>query len=69
MPSCIDACLYSVIQMDDYPAIDPQGCVGCAHCIRTCPTGAMHRPEGWYEQYTTARAGRSGKGDPQALRG
>ncbi|MGC9443861.1 MAG: DUF362 domain-containing protein [Candidatus Methanospirareceae archaeon] len=52
--SCINACPYPFIQMDDYPVIDPQGCVGCARCINACTTGAMHRPDGWYEQYMTA---------------
>jgi uncharacterized Fe-S center protein len=52
--TCIETCPYSVILMDEFPVIDRTGCVGCARCIKVCTTGAMHQPEGWFEDYMTA---------------
>jgi len=52
--SCMAACPYAAIQLEEFPVIDAQTCVGCARCISVCPTGAMHNPEGWFEQYITA---------------
>jgi len=54
--SCIAACPYAAIQLEDVPVIDTRICVGCGRCISACPTGAMHHPEGWDEQYFTALA-------------
>jgi len=52
--TCVDSCPYSVIRMNEFPVIDPELCVGCARCVKDCPTGAMHYPEGWFENYITA---------------
>ena len=52
--SCIAACPYAAIRLEDVPVIDAQTCVGCPRCISACPTGAMHHPGGWFEQYITA---------------
>ena len=52
--SCIDSCPYSFIQMQEYPELEAEKCIGCLRCVNACPTGAMHNPEGWFEDYITA---------------
>ena len=52
--NCVEICQYSVITMAEYPEIDAENCIGCGQCIKVCPSGAMHRPERWFEHYTTA---------------
>jgi uncharacterized Fe-S center protein len=52
--NCVDICPYSVITMAEYPEIDVENCIGCGQCITVCQSGAMHRPERWFENYTTA---------------
>ncbi|MGC9444179.1 MAG: DUF362 domain-containing protein [Candidatus Methanospirareceae archaeon] len=52
--SCIAACPYEAIQLEDVPVIDTRTCIGCGRCISACPTGALYYPAGWDEQYFTA---------------
>ena len=52
--ACVESCPYSVIRMDEFPEIDAKWCVGCCRCVDVCPTGAMHQPEGWFDDYIRA---------------
>jgi uncharacterized Fe-S center protein len=52
--TCINACPYSVITMEESPELNSVKCIGCLRCVKACPTGAMHNPAGWFEDYITA---------------
>lgn len=52
--TCINACPYSVITMEESPELNSVECIGCLRCVKACPTGAMHNPAGWFEDYITA---------------
>ena len=52
--ACIKSCPYSVITMKEFPEIDARGCVGCCRCVDVCPAGAMHQPDGWFDDYIRA---------------
>jgi Na+-translocating ferredoxin:NAD+ oxidoreductase subunit B len=39
---CAGACLFHAITMEaDFPVINPNLCVGCGVCVRTCPKGLI----------------------------
>lgn len=52
--TCEKSCPYNVITVKEKVVIDPRWCVGCALCIRVCPSGAMHREKKWIEKYLQA---------------
>ena len=39
---CADACPFEAISMvDEFPVIDPDKCVSCGVCVKTCPKGIL----------------------------
>jgi len=40
---CVGACNFDAITMvNDFPVIDPEKCVACGACVRTCPKEIIH---------------------------
>lgn len=40
---CSGACNFGAITMvNNFPVIDPEKCVGCGACVKTCPKGIIH---------------------------
>ncbi|MFB0917526.1 MAG: DUF362 domain-containing protein [Clostridiaceae bacterium] len=39
--SCVEACNYGAITLDDKAFINDSKCVGCAACVAVCPVGAI----------------------------
>ncbi|XPV75021.1 MAG: nitroreductase family protein [Desulfovibrio sp.] len=38
---CAQDCLAGVIEMQEYPVLNKEGCMKCEHCLTVCPTGAL----------------------------
>ncbi|MGI6486117.1 MAG: 4Fe-4S binding protein [Tepidanaerobacteraceae bacterium] len=39
--SCVRACVYEAITMEDYPKFNSDACYGCGLCVSVCPTKAI----------------------------
>ncbi len=39
---CSDACQFeAIVMVNNFPVIDPEKCVGCGACVKTCPKGII----------------------------